>query len=99
MWIRVLIVVSILTAVILIARAVITRPKGIFEVRVRAGGVEVHGSVPALARGDAVEFLNSLKLPAGARIRAIPEGRGMRLLFTKDIEEEDRQRIRNFFYM
>ena len=74
------------------------RTRSLFEVRVDGRGATVRGTVPGLAAGDVGEFVESLRLPNGARIRGLPDGDRYRLEFSPQVPASEHQRIRNFFY-
>ncbi|MCA9651852.1 MAG: DUF3634 family protein [Myxococcales bacterium] len=73
-----------------------------FTVEVRGegpGGVMVKGTVPGFSAAEIAEFVAELELPAGARIRGIPEGDRVVLRFSEQVPEHLHQRIRNVFYL
>jgi hypothetical protein len=97
--------VSQLLAVILIAavigwllRGVVSRQR-LFEIRVTREGVEIQGSIRGAAQSDVREFVASLNLPHGARIRGYPENGYVKLEFNRVVPEAQHQRIRNFLLL
>lgn len=97
MWFRILLVALVIGAVVgLLLR--LARPRPIFELQTTPDGVSLKGSVPGLGDATAVEFVASLALPAGSRVRGLPSPEGFQLEFSPDVPRGEHQRLRNFLY-
>lgn len=98
MWLRVLLVTLVVGGVVFAIRFALNA-RSVFAIRVHGKRVEVSGLVPGHSVADVGDFIASLKLPAGARIRAVPDGERFRLEFSPQVPAGERQRIRNFLYL
>ena len=94
---RILILAVLVLGVMLIG-AKLFRRRGLFSIRVQRGGVQVAGQVPGHRLNDVVEFISSLRLPYGARVRGLPDGHKFRLEFS-GVPAGLQQRIRNYLYL
>ena len=58
----------------------------------------MRGKIPGHLLNDVLEFIASLRLPHGSRVRGVPEGHGFRLEFD-GVPAGLQQRIRNYLYL
>lgn len=62
-------------------------------------GVRIKGAVPGYSNAEIAEFVAGLELPAGSRIRGVPEGDRVVLRFSDEVPSHLHQRLRNVFYL
>jgi hypothetical protein len=99
MWLPVLAVASVVGASVALA-GLAWRRRFLFEIRVsRGGAVTLRGAVPGRSAAAVRAFVAELRLPAGARVRALPDGERFALRFSPDVPPDDRQRLRNVLYL
>lgn len=97
-WFRLIVVAAaIALAVWLVVRLV--RPGELCRIVVRDMRVAMRGSLPGRSRSEIVDFVASLSLPDGAKIRGIRDGSAVRIEFNGAVPDSERQRIRNFLML
>lgn len=94
------VVAGVVTLAVVVARGGLSGAR--FTVDIRSDDAEpirIKGTVPGLPHGEVVDFLGTLDLPPGARIRGIPDGDRVSLRFSAEVPGHLHQRLRNFFYL
>ena len=94
-WFR---LIALAAAVALVAWLVarLARPGETCRIDVRGRRVTIRGALPGRSSTEIVDFVASLQLPDGARIRGVRDGAATRFLFNDAVPDSERQRIRNF---
>ena len=91
--------IAILVAAVLYAFArLLLRLRTRFRIDIRGARAEIRGSVPGHPGSDVRAFLRDLPLPARCHIIGVRDQSRFRLVFSRNIAEGSRQRIRNYFF-
>lgn len=91
--------IAILVAAVLYAAVqILLRLRTRFRIDIRDSRAEIRGAVPGLPWSDVRAFLRDLPLPARCQIIGVRDRSRFRLVFSRNIAEGSRQRIRNYFF-
>ena len=71
----------------------------VFRIEIRRRSATIRGAVPGRSWPEVRGFLADLPLPDRCTITGIPDGKRFRLVFSGDMDDAVRQRIRNFLYL
>ena len=91
-------VTVLMAAVIYAAARVLLGLRTRFRIDIRGSRAEIRGSVPGHPWSDVRAFLRDLPLPARCHIVGVRAQSRYRLVFSSNIAEGPRQRIRNYFF-
>ncbi|MBN2496294.1 MAG: DUF3634 family protein [Deltaproteobacteria bacterium] len=97
--IRLVFIVAAIGLLVWLFRWLYSYSHALFEIRVRQDGVRLRGQVPGRRAPDILEFVTSLRLPAGSRVRGLPDGHRFRLQFSEQVPPGLQQRIRNYLFL
>ena len=71
----------------------------VFRIEIRHRNATIRGAVPGRSWPEVRGFLADLPLPNRCTITGLPDGKRFRLVFSGDMDDAVRQRIRNFLYL
>ncbi len=97
--IRLIFIALLITAVTVLVSKVFRGLGALFRIDIRKSHAEIRGTIPGHAWSDVRAFLKELSLPDRCHIIGVREEPRFRLIFSDNIDEGTRQRIRNFLYL
>jgi hypothetical protein len=96
---RVILMVVFMAAALFILKRAIDRARSVFRIDVLQGRLKLTGTIPGRSWSEISEFLKTLPLPRRCHIVGLPAQQRFALTFSGNINEDTRQRIRNFLYL
>ena len=96
--IRLFLIIVVIVIILWWGKKVVDDAGVIFKISVKNGVPKLRGTLPGRSWLEVKDFLAGLYLPSGSSISGVPDAKRFRLVFSDDISESQKQRIRNFLY-